>query len=64
MKLLYKPKMQTIECRRCRAQYLPKLRNLTYMSGKSIKDGVKCPICNTINSAIFLGKETVDESYN
>lgn len=64
MKIVYKPKMQTIECRRCSAQYLPKLRNLTYMGDTKIKDGVKCPICNTINAAKFISRSTLDESYN
>lgn len=53
MKILYKPKPAPVECKRCGCLFKPKLRNLKVHSATKTKDGVKCPICNTINLANF-----------
>lgn len=53
MKILYKPKLLPVECKRCGCLFKAKLRNLMVIPATKIKDGVKCPICNTLNSANF-----------
>jgi rubredoxin len=55
MKILYKPKMLSIECTRCGCIYRPKRKNLT-TAMSTIKDSVMCPICNTKNPANFERK--------
>ena len=53
MKILYKPKPLPVECKRCGCLFKPKLRNLMVIPATKIRDGVKCPICNTLNGANF-----------
>lgn len=53
MKILRKPKLLPIGCKRCGCLFQPKRRNLTFEEQLNIKDVVICPICNTINRANF-----------
>lgn len=53
MKILYKPKMLSVECTRCGCVFRPKRKHLTTMPASTIKDSVICPICNTPNNANF-----------
>ena len=61
MKILYKPKMLPIECKRCGCCFKPKLRHLTVVPATKIKDGVKCPTCNTINHANFERRQKEED---
>lgn len=70
MKILYKPKMLSVECTRCGCVFLPKRKHLTTMSAQTvlpiatIKDCVVCPICNTKNLANFEKQAKADEERN
>ena len=57
MKIIRKPKMSKMECKRCRAIFKPKLRNLKKDKLSKIKDRIICPICKTWNLAVFEGGE-------
>lgn len=56
MRILYKPKMLATECARCGCIFVPKRKHLQSPEGSKIKDGVACPICNTLNCANFERK--------
>jgi hypothetical protein len=53
MKILHKPKMLPVECKRCGCCFKAKIRNLVMHPLSKNKDGVKCPVCHTINLASF-----------
>lgn len=53
MKILKKPKLLAVGCRRCGCLFSPKMRNLTVCKETKIKDEVHCPSCNAVNKANF-----------
>ena len=53
MKILYRPRPSPVECTRCGCLFKPKLRNIKVVPETKIRDSVKCPICYTLNPAIF-----------
>lgn len=53
MKILKKPKILPITCKRCGCVYQPKLKNLQICETTKVKDEVNCPICKTTNKANF-----------
>ena len=53
MKILKKPKLLPIGCKRCGCLYLPRLRNLESELGSITKDLARCPYCKTANKANF-----------
>ena len=53
MKILRKPKLIPISCKRCGCLYQPKLRHLMINKATKIKDEVPCPSCRTVNKANF-----------
>ena len=53
MKVLRKPKLIPMNCKRCGCLYHPKLRNLQFDENGEIKDEVPCPYCRTANKARF-----------
>ena len=53
MKILKKPKILPMGCKRCGCLYQPKLKHLQICKETQIKDEVNCPICKTTNKANF-----------
>lgn len=53
MKILRKPKLLAVGCRRCGCLFTPKMRNLTVCKDTKIKDEVHCPSCYAVNKANF-----------
>lgn len=68
MKILEKPKLAPVRCKRCGCLFQPKMRDLQVISGVqnskfAVKDEVICPICKTTNRANFgtKNKSEVEE---
>jgi hypothetical protein len=58
MKILKKPKLVPVRCKRCGCLFQPKMRDLQVITGVqkskfSVKDEVICPVCKTTNRANF-----------
>ena len=53
MKILRKPKLLPIGCKRCGCLFQAKLKNLVACIETKAKDGIPCPFCKTINKARF-----------
>lgn len=60
MKILKKPKLLPLGCKRCGCLYLPKRRNLVICPETKVKDGVPCPYCKTVNKARFENHKSED----
>ena len=52
MKILKKPKLLPVKCKRCGCLFQPRIKNLQ-ISAINVKDEVFCPVCKTLNSANF-----------
>lgn len=61
MKILYKPKLLSVECTRCGCVFVPKRKHLTMMPNTDITDSVICPICRTTNYANFERQVKADD---
>lgn len=61
MKILRKPKLLPIGCRRCGCLYQPKFKHLMLSKATKIKDEVPCPSCKTVNKANFDLSEMLEE---
>lgn len=53
MKILKKPKLLPIACKRCGCLYHPQMRNLRICVETQVKDEAQCPYCKTANKANF-----------
>ena len=53
MKILKKPRLIPIGCKRCGCLYQPKRWNLQICEETKVKDEVLCPYCKTVNKANF-----------
>ena len=53
MKILKKPKLLPMGCKRCGCLFQPKKRNLQVCEETKVKDVVLCPYCKTANKARF-----------
>jgi rubredoxin len=60
MKILRKPKLLPMGCKRCGCVFQAKLWDLKFSAASKTKDEIVCPTCKTINKAIFdlTGTET------
>lgn len=67
MKILKKPMLIPVKCKRCGCLFQPKKRDLQVLTGVqktklSVKDEVACPVCKTPNRANFdLQNDISDE---
>lgn len=52
MKILKKPKLLPVKCKRCGCLFQPKIKHLQ-ISDINVKDEVVCPVCKTLNRANF-----------
>lgn len=52
MKILKKPKMLPVGCKRCGCLFQPKIRDLQALT-TDVKDEVACPVCKKPNRANF-----------
>lgn len=52
MKILKKPKLLPVECKRCGCLFQPKIKDLQALTSTA-KDEVACPVCKRGNRANF-----------
>lgn len=62
MKILRKPKLSPMTCKRCGCLFQAKLRDLKINLVTKTRDDIICPTCKTVNKAIFDLAEVNNEN--